>query len=179
MYQIPEQLIAWNKANFDTATRFVGIALDGAERVLALQLKAARSAFDDGVVQAKAFADVKDPQEFAQLKNTLVQPTIEKATTYAKSVYDVARATQSEITQLVEDHVSEYNKQVVTTLDKLVKAAPAGSEVAIAAVKSAISAVNSTYENMSQSAKQFTEMTQANVDAATSQAVNAARKKAA
>jgi len=179
MYQAPEQLMALNKANLEAAVRFAGIALEGAERMFELQLKAAKSAFADGVQQAKTLAEVKDPQEFAQLRNTLVQPSLEKATSYVKSVYDVAAATQSEINKLVEEQVSEYNKQVVTALDKLVKTAPAGSEVAVAAVKSAISAVNSTYDNLSKSAKQFAEMTQANVEAATHQAMHAGKKKAA
>jgi len=159
--------------------RFAGIALEGAERMLEVQLKAAKSAFADGVQQAKALADAKDPQEFAQLKNTLVQPSLEKATSYVKSVYDVAAATQSEINKLIEEQVSEYNKNVVTGLDKMVKSAPAGSEIAVAAVKSAISAVNSTYDNLSKSAKQFAEMSQANIEAATNQAVHASKKKAA
>ena len=34
MYQAPEQLMAWNKAYLETAVRFAGIALDGAERML-------------------------------------------------------------------------------------------------------------------------------------------------
>lgn len=179
MYQAPEQLMAWNKAYLETAVRFAGIALDGAERMLELQLKAAKSAFADGVEQAKALAAVKDPQEFAQLKNTLVQPNLEKATSYVKSVYDVAAATQSEISKLVEEQVAEYNRNVVTGLDKMAKSAPAGSEIAVAAVKSAISAVNSTYDNLSKSAKQFAEMSQANIEAAASQAVHASKKKAA
>lgn len=179
MYQAPEQLMAWNKAYLETAVRFAGIALDGAERMLELQLKAAKNAFADGVEQAKALAAVKDPQEFAQLKNTLVQPNLEKATSYVKSVYDVAAATQSEINKLVEEQVAEYNRNVVTGLDKMAKSAPAGSEIAVAAVKSAISAVNSTYDNLSKSAKQFAEMSQANIEAAASQAVHASKKKAA
>lgn len=179
MYQAPEQLMAWNKAYLETAVRFAGIALGGAERMLEVQLNAAKSAFADGVQQAKALADVKDPQEFAQLKNTLAQPNLEKATQYVKSVYDVAAATQSEINKLVEEQVSEFNKQVVTGLDKVVKSAPAGSEIAVAAVKSAISAVNSTYDNLSKSAKQFAEMSQANIEAAASQAVHASKKKTA
>jgi len=179
MYQAPEQLMAWNKANLEAAMRFAGIALEGAERMLEVQLKAAKSAFADGVQQVKMLAEVKDPQEFAQLKNTLVQPSLEKATSYVKSVYDVAAATQSEINKLVEEQVSEFNKQVVTGLDKVVKSAPAGSEIAVAAVKSAISAVNSTYDNLSKSAKQFAEMSQANIEAATSQVVQASKKKAA
>ena len=179
MYQAPEQLMAWNKAYLETAVRFAGIALEGAERIVEVQLKAAKSTFADGVEQAKALADMKDPQEFAQLKNTLVQPSLEKATSYVKSIYDVVAATQSEINKLIEEQVSEYNKNVVTGLDKMVKSAPAGSEIAVAAVKSAISAVNSTYDNLSKSAKQFAEMSQANIEAATSQAVHASKKKAA
>jgi len=179
MYQIPEQLTAWSKANLDTAVRFAGIALDGAERLLEVQLKAAKSAFADGVQQAKTLTEVKDPQEFAQFKTTLLQPNLENATAYVKEVYDVATATQSEISKLVEEQVAEFNKQVVTGLDKIVKLAPAGSEVAVAAVKSTISAINSTYDNLSKSAKQVAEMTQANVEAATNQVVHASKKKAA
>jgi phasin family protein len=179
MYQSPEQLTAWNKANLDAAVRFAGIALEGTERMLEVQLKAAKSAFADGQQHAKTLAEVKDPQDFAQIKNTLVQPSLEKATSYMKSLYDVAATTQAEISKLVEEQISEFNRQVVANLDKMAKSAPAGSEVAVAAVKSAISAVNSAYDNMSKSAKQFAEITQANVEAATSQAVQAGKKKAA
>ncbi len=179
MFQAPEQLMALNKANLEAAVRFAGIALEGAERMLELQLKAAKIAFADGVQQAKAFTEIKDVQEIAQLRNTLAQPTMEKATSYVKSVYDVASATQAEMNKLVEEQIAEFNKQVVTGMDKVVKSAPAGSEVALAAVKSAITAVNSAYDNISKSAKQFTEMTQANVEAATTQATHASKRKAA
>src|SRR5258707_15750379 len=97
MFQAPEQFMALNKANLEAAVRFAGIALEGAERMLELQLKTAKSAFADGVQQAKAFTEIKDVQELAQLKNTIAQPAIEKATSYVKSIYDVATATQSEI----------------------------------------------------------------------------------
>jgi len=179
MYQTPEQLMAWNKTCLEAAVRFAGIALEGTERMLEVQLKATKSAFADGVQQAKLLGNVKDPQEFAQFRNTLVQPSLDKATSYLKSVYDVAAATQSEINKLIEEQVSENNKNVVTGLDKMVQSAPAGSEIAVAAVKSAVSAVNSTYDNLSKSAKQFAEMSQANIEAATSQAVHASKKKAA
>ena len=153
MYQTPEQFAALNKAGLEAAVRFAGIALEGAERMIEVQLKAAKGAFADGVQQAKSFADVKDPQEFAQVKNSLMQPNMEKTASYVKNVYDVATSTQTEISKLVEEQVSEFNKQVVTTLDKMVKTAPAGSDVAVAALKSAISGINAAYENMTKSEK--------------------------
>jgi phasin family protein len=176
MYQTPDQLLALNKANFEVAARFAGVALQGAERMLDLQLKAAKSAFADGIENAKAFAAVKDLQEFAALKTNVAQPSIEKATAYAKSVYDVATATQAEVGKLVEEQFADFNKQVVTALDKLVKTAPAGSEVGIAAIKSGIAAVNSAYDNLSKVAKQVTDATQSNLEAVAKHAKPAAKK---
>ena len=176
MYQTPEQLVAINKANLEIAMKFAGVALHGAERILDLQLKAAKSVLADSVENAKAIAGVKDLQEFAALKDSVAQPSIEKATAYAKSVYDVTAATQAEFGRLVEEQVSEFNKQVVTSLDRMVKTAPAGSEMGIAALKSGISAANATYENLSKIARQFTEVTQTNLEAVAKQAVNGAKK---
>ena len=176
MYQTPEQFAAINKANLEVAMKFAGVALQGAERIVDLQLKAAKSAFADSVESAKVIASVKDLQQLAALKETLAQPSIEKATAYAKSVYDVTAATQAEIGKLVEEQVSEFNKQVVTALDKMVKTAPAGSEVGIAALKSGIAAVNSGYDNLSKVAKQFAEATQSNIEAVAKQAANGAKK---
>lgn len=176
MYQTPEQLVAINKANLEAAIKFAGVALQGAERMLDLQLKAARSALADSVENAKTIAAVKDLQQLAALKDTMAQPTIEKATAYAKSVYDVATATQAEFGKLVEEQVAEFNKQVVAALDKMVKTAPAGSEVGIATLKSAIAAVNASYENLSKVAKQFTEVTQSNFEAVAKQAAEGVKK---
>ena len=176
MYQAPEQLVALNKANLEVAMKFAGVAIHGAERILDLQLKAAKSAFADGVENAKTLAAIKDVKELATLKDELAQPAIEKATAYAKGVYDVTAATQAEFGKLVEEQVAEYNKQVVATLDKLVKTAPAGSEVGIAALKSGIAAVNSAYDNLSKVAKQFADATQSNIEAVAKQAVNGAKK---
>jgi len=176
MYQAPEQLIALNKANLEIVMRFAGVALEGAERMIDLQLKAAKSAFSDSIESAKALASVKDLQQFAALKDSLAQPTIEKATAYAKSVYDVASTTQAGFNKLAEEQVADFNKQVVTVLDKLVQNAPAGSEMGVAAIKSAMAAVNGSYDNLSKVAKQFTEVNQSNFDAVTKQAVNGAKK---
>ena len=176
MYQAPEHLLALNKANLEVAAKFAGVYLQGAERILELQLKIAKNAFADTVENAKAIAAVKDVKELAALKDTLAQPSIEKATAYAKSIYDVTTATQAEFGKLVDEQIADFNKQFVTVLDKMVKNAPAGSEVGIAALKSGIAAANGAYENLSKVAKQITEVTQSNIEAAAKQTINGARK---
>jgi phasin family protein len=176
MYQTPEQLIAMNKANVEAALRFASVALNGAERFMELQMNAAKSALADGIENARALTSVRDFDQLATLKDTVVQPTFEKATAYAKQVYDVASATQADFSKLVEEQMGELNKQAVATLDQLVKSAPAGSEVGIAAMKSTLAAVNSGFDNLTKVAKQFGEATQNNIEVVANQTIEAAKK---
>ena len=176
MYQTPEQLIALNKASLEAAMRFAGVALEGAERLIDLQLKTAKSALADGLQNARALTQVRDMDQFAALKDTVVQPSFEKATAYAKEVYDVATATQADISRLVEEQVSEFNKQMVSALDQIVKTAPAGSEVGIAAMKSTLAAVNTGFDSFTKVAKQFGEVTQNNIEVVANQTIEAAKK---
>jgi hypothetical protein len=58
-------------------------------------------------------------------------------------------------------------------LDQSLKNAPAGSDAAVAAVKSAMAVANAAYDNMTKAAKQVTEIAEANVAAATSATIHA------
>ena len=176
MYQTPEQLIALNKANVEAFVRFAGVALEGAERLLDLQIKTAKSALSDVLENARILASVRDFEQLTALKDTLVQPTFEKATAYAKRAYDVATETQTDLNKVVEEQVTEFNKQVISALDQIVKTAPAGSEVGIAAMKSTLAAVNSGFDNLTKVAKQFGEATQSNMEVVANQTIEAAKK---
>ena len=176
MYQTPEQLVALNKAYLEAALRFTGVALDGAERLLEVQLKTAKAALADGLQNARAITNVRDFEQLSALKDTVVQPSFEKATAYAKEVYDVATETQADLTKVVEQQFSEFQKQVVAAVDQLVKSAPAGSEVGIAAMQSTLAAVNSGFDNLTKVAKQFGEVTQNNIEVVASQTIEAAKK---
>ncbi|MGZ5176401.1 MAG: phasin family protein, partial [Burkholderiales bacterium] len=78
--------------------------------------------------------------------------------------------------KLVEEQVAEFNRQVISTLDQIVKTAPAGSEVGIAAMKSTLAAVNSGFDNFTKVAKQFGEATQNNIEVVANQTIEAAKK---
>ncbi|HVS26989.1 MAG TPA: phasin family protein [Burkholderiales bacterium] len=179
MFNVPEQFVAAKKANLETAVGLTTVALEGAGHLIDLQLTTAKAALAEGTKYAKALLDAKDAQEVIALQSTVVEPGFEKALAYSRSVYEVASQTQAEITKLVEARVADFNKIVVAALDKAVKTAPAGSDVAVAAVKSAMAAANSAYDTISKAAKQVAELTEASVAAATTQAVNASKKKAA
>ncbi len=173
MFATPEQLASANKANIETLLTLANTAFASAERLAALNLNAAREVLEEGMNNTKALFGAKDLQEAISLQATLAQPTMEKAVAYSRSVYEISAQTQEEFSKLVEAQFAEMNKNVASTLDKAAKSAPAGSDVAVAAVKSAIAAANSAYDTMSKAARQVAEIAEANVAAATNATVKA------
>ena len=173
MYNTPEQLAGANKANVEAMLTLANTAFASAERFAALNLNTARAVLEDSVNNAKTLLGAKDLQEVISLQATLAQPSVEKAVAYSRSVYEISAQTQEEFSKLVEAQFAEVNKNVASTLDKAAKSAPAGSDVAVAAVKSAIAAANSAYDTMSKAAKQVAEIAEANVAAATNATVKA------
>ncbi|AYH42591.1 phasin family protein [Azoarcus sp. DN11] len=173
MFATPEQFAAANKANVESLLTLANNAFASAERFAALNLNTARSILEDGLANSKALLGAKDAQEFLGLQASLVQPLVEKAVAYNRSVYEIASQGQEEVSKLVEAQIAELNKSLAAALDKAAKSAPAGSDVAVAAVKSAIAAANSAYDSVSKAAKQVAEIAEANVAAATNATVKA------
>jgi len=71
------------------------------------------------------------------------------------------------MSKMAEKRIADWNENFVSMLDKATKNAPAGSDVAVAAVKSMLAAANSAYDNFNKVAKQATEIAEANVNVAT------------
>ncbi|MDX9994327.1 MAG: phasin family protein [Rhodocyclaceae bacterium] len=173
MYTTPEQFAGANKANVETLLTIANTAFASAERLAALNLNTARTLLEDSVNNAKSLLAVKDVQELVGMQAALAQPAFEKAVAYSRSIYEIATQTQEEFSKIFDSQYVELNKNVSTALDKAAKNAPAGSDVAVAAVKSALAAANSAYETMNKAAKQVAEMAEANVAAATTATVKA------
>jgi phasin family protein len=167
MYVTPEQIQTANKANVEALLAVANAQFSVFEKLANLSAGAVKTAFEDSIANTRALLGAKDVQEFVNLQNSFAQPAIEKAIAYSKSVYEVATEANSELSKVAERRVAEWNENFVTLLDKVSKNAPAGSDVAVAAIKSMLAAGNSAYDNFTKVAKQATEIAEANVSAAT------------
>jgi phasin family protein len=179
MYVTPEQIQAANKATVEALLAVANTQFTALEKLANIQASAVKSAFEDSVANTRALLSAKDVQEFVTLQNSFTQPAIEKAIAYSKSVYEVATEANAELSKVAERRVAEWNENLVTLLDKVSKNAPAGSDVAVAAVKSMLAAANSAYDNLTKVAKQATEIAEANVAAATETVKGLAKPKKA
>lgn len=170
---LPEQISTANKASIEAALTLANTAFASVEKLATLNLNTARSLLEDSVTNTKTLLSAKDAQELVSLQASLAQPTVEKIVAYGRSVYEISAAAQEDIGKILESQLGEVNKNISAALDKAAKSAPAGSDVAVAAVKSAIAAANSAYDSINKAAKQVAEIAEANVAAATSATVKA------
>jgi phasin family protein len=170
----PEQIAAANKAQFDTLFGLTNKAFEGMEKLLELNLQVVKSTLAESQENAQRVLSVKDAQELLALQANLAQPVAEKALSYGRHLYEIASSTQAEFARVAEAQFEDQNRKVQTLVENVAKNAPAGSETAVAVMKSAITAANTTYETIHKASKQAVEIAESNFNAAATAATKAA-----
>ncbi|WP_047248707.1 phasin family protein [Chromobacterium subtsugae] len=171
MFTTTQELSALGQSQFDKAVRLSSIVLAGAERFASLQLDLSRKLLSDNAEAFKALSEVKDAKSLGDLQSGLAQPALDQAFSAARNVYDAALVTQNELSSFVEEQIAENSKALQTSLDRLSKSAPAGSDIAVAALKTLLNTSTAAFESVSKTAKKVSaEIAEAGVEAATNSA---------
>lgn len=166
MSAIIKNITAGQKASFETALTLSRLSSESLARLSKLNIETGRLALEESVSGGKAMLTTKGPKELVILQSSMIEPTIAKTLAYMRSVYEIVIQSAEQASSVVEKNAGEINKLVATTLEQAAKAAPAGSEFAVAAVKSAIDATNSAYDSFSKSTRKAVELAEANISAA-------------
>ncbi|MCD6666902.1 phasin family protein [Hydrogenophaga bisanensis] len=170
-----EQIVAAQKSNLETLFGLTQKAFEGVEKLVELNIQATKAAMAEAANNTQAMMSVKDAQELLTLQASLMQPLAEKTVAYSRHLYDIASGTGAEFGKAAEAQAADAQKKFMAVVDNAAKNAPAGSETAVAVMKSAVSAANNAMESVQKAVKQASEMAEANFNAVTSQAVNAAK----
>ncbi len=167
-----EQVTAAQKAQFDVLFGLTQKTFSGVEKLAELNLAAGKAALAESAAHAQALLKVKDAQELLALQTEALQPVGERVTSYGRHVYDITAATQAEFNKVVEAQLAQAQQAVLNLVDTAAKNAPAGSDSAIALIKTAVSASNNAYESVQKVVKQATQAAEANLQAVAQNAVN-------
>ena len=174
----PEQILASHKANVETLFGLTSKAFEGVEKLIELNVTASRAALNDAASHAQAVLSAKDVQELLALQANMFQPLAEKTAAYSRHLYDIASGTTSEFGKAFEGQVAKAQHGFTSMVDNAAKNAPAGSETAVAVMKSAVSAATNAFESVQKAVKQATDVAEANFNAVANTAAKAASKAA-
>jgi len=170
-----EQVMASQKASVETLLGLTSKAFEGVEKIVELNLSASKAALAETGDTAKALLSAKDAQELLALQSSLFQPLAEKTAAYSRHLYDIATGSAAEFGKALEGQAAEAQQKFMGLVDNAAKNAPAGSETAVAVMKSAVAAASNALESVQKAVKQATEVAEANFNAVSATAVNAAK----
>jgi len=179
MYNATEQFADFGKVNYANAVKLASLSLENTEKIVKLNLTAAKAALVQGVESAQAVASVKDVQELVALRAKFTEAGVQAATGYSKTLYELASEAQAEYTAFAEEAWATYTKGVAAFVDKASKAAPAGSDVGFNAFKSTFAASTAAFDQFQKATKQVVNLADANFRAAAAQATKTVKGKRA
>jgi phasin family protein len=153
-------------ATVDSAAKLTKISMDSAERVIALQLEFAQSSLEQATRGAKALAGAKDVQELLSVRTRTAENAVERLVGYSRSLYEISSAAQSQFSKLAEERMATFQRAVTDTVEQAAKSAPAGSDVAVAAIRSSMAATTAAFDSFNKAARHVASYTDAGVHAA-------------
>jgi len=161
-----EQIAAWQKAVLESTLSYAQASIASAEQLLKLNLEAARNSLEQAGKNTRELLAVSDAQDLVQLRAKIAQANMQQSASYAQNIYEIVSQTQALLSKLGEEQVSRLKKEATAGAEQLAKDAP-GAEIAAAAVKSTLDASNAMMDNLNRATKQFAELSEANIKAAT------------
>jgi phasin family protein len=170
-----EQIMAANKANFETMFGLTHKAFEGIEKLIELNMQATKAALAETANHAQAVMGAKDAQEFMALQAALAQPLAEKTAAYSRHLYDIASSAGTDLGKSIEGQAADAQRKFMGLVDNAARNAPAGSETSVAVMKSAVAAANNAFESMQKAVKQASDMAESNFNNVAAQAASATR----
>jgi phasin family protein len=165
-----EQFAATQQANLTAAAGLSQSAFASFERLVELNMAAGKAAVSESFSSMQALMGAKSPQDLMAVQAALVQPAFEKSVSYGRHLSDIAQSTGAEFTKAVESKMAESEQAVKSLVENSLKNAPAGSDAAVAVLKTAMEASQNAAETLKKAAKQAAESAEASMKAATAQA---------
>lgn len=162
----PEQLVQMQKSALEAFQNATAASIAGFEKLAALNMQATKASFEESTDALRSLVEVKDPRQWTDFATTSVQPATDKVAAYYKHVYEIANETGTELARLFEQQYADNNRQIHATIDAFARNMPAGGEGAVTLMKQAVSAANTTFDQMNKATRQAVEVAEANLAAA-------------
>lgn len=163
-----EPFIASQKNSVQALSGLSEKAFTNFEKLVELNMAATKAILGESLNSLQELASAKDPQSLLALQSGLLQPMAEKAASYGRHLYDIASGASADLSKTLESTTVQSQKSVNALLESSLQNAPAGTEAAVAVIKSAMSASSNAIESAQKAAKQAAQLVESNVSAVTS-----------
>lgn len=183
MSTVQQQFLDASKSHFEAQLAMINSltakVFDEAEKIITLNVNAAKASFEDSAAAGQQLLAAKDVQDFLTITASQAQPSAEKALAYSRELAGITAASQKELTKAVEAQIAETSDSLNKMIAELTKNAPVGSEGMAEMLKSVVASANAGYDQMFKTTRKAAETLEENVAKATKSFAEAVQKSAA
>lgn len=132
MMNVQEQFSAFNQKALNAALDLAALSFSNAERFLDMHIEAVKGSLEESAETFKALSSAKDPQELLALRSRLLETSVERASSYARTVYELVAEAQAETSELIEAQVAAFSEGVGSAVEQAARSASEGISAAVA-----------------------------------------------
>lgn len=172
--QAQEMVASAQRVNLDVAYGLAAAMVEGIGKLVELNAQFTRATLKEALAFAQSTAD--NPQDWVTLQGALDAPLAERAQSYNREFLGIMSSAQAEVLRAAQVEGQACMQRAQTFFDEATRNAPAGSEAAVAAFNSAMTAANTLYQTLGNTGQQAVEVAQSNFNVVVDGASKNARR---
>jgi phasin family protein len=143
--------------------------LESVEKIVGLNMQAAKAGLDVSISSTQQLMSTKDPQDFVNASSAQLQPHSDIVLTYLRHLASIASGTQRQLARITQDQVSESSREIATLLDEMGSDAPESSRGSISLLRSALDNATYGYNHLTKSTQSAIEQLESTLNEASHQ----------
>jgi phasin family protein len=155
MKNVTQQTTELQRKNMQAGLKLAQMSIENSQRIVALQIDAAKKLFQDSVEHAKALSAVKDPQQAINLQSQFAQDTVKKMMETAKQIAELGKSSHTDISHLLTKQLTSGSQDMMSSFHSYFGALPGQNANVLDAMKKAMTTANSAFEQITQASTAF------------------------
>ncbi|MCX4159808.1 MULTISPECIES: TIGR01841 family phasin [Paraburkholderia] len=164
----PERHAAAQRATAEASFATANQVFESFQKMVKLNLQAVKSGIAESEEIALNALSGKSPQEWVTLQGGVANLIPDRVQSYYGQLFAIASDAQLEFANVASEQFATQQSKLQSLIDDAAQHAPATSETAITAFKSAISATGNWYETTRKAVQQAIQVAESNAEAASS-----------
>ena len=148
MVSKPEQYSELQRKNMEAAMKLAQMSIENSQRIVALQVEAAKDLFQGSIDTAKALAEVKDPQQAVELRTHYTQETTQKMLETARKMAELGNASRSEFSRLLTEQLAGGSKDMIDAFQSFFGSMPGQNTQVMETMKQAMDTANGAFDQI-------------------------------
>lgn len=143
-----EQFSELHRKNMEAAMKLAQMSIENSQRIIALQVEAAKKLFKESADSAQALGAVKDPQQAVALRTEYTQATAKMMMETARQIAEIGNASRTEFSHMMTEQLASGSKDMMETFQSFFSTLPGHNNNVMETMQKAMATANSAFEQI-------------------------------